>query len=107
MVVFLIPAPTSEHNSLAVKISGYFKQRLSREYEVLYDTYTYISHEMLERLGHFKGGDSHEYMQIRLLDFGASASFIAVTMANLLKRGTAVSEVDPAHAKNSPAAGID
>jgi hypothetical protein len=54
MVVFQVPAGMPEHNLLAVKIGNYLTPHLTREYVVLYDTFCYISHEMLERLGHFK-----------------------------------------------------
>ena len=85
MVVFQVPPASPEHNSLVVEIGNYLKSRVGRELAVLYDTFSFISAEMLEWLGHFKGADPHEYMQQRLLDFGASPSFIAETMAHLLK----------------------
>lgn len=52
MVVIQFPAGMPEHNLLANEIGNYLKPRLGRELTVLYDTYCYISHEMLERLGH-------------------------------------------------------
>jgi len=87
MIVFQVPAMMPEHNTLAARIGNFLEQRLSRDLAVMLDTFCCISGETLERLGHFKGGDPHEYMQRRLLDFGASASFIAETMAYLLKQG--------------------
>jgi len=95
MVIFQVPAGIPEHNLLANKIGTYLEQHLSRELVVLYDTYSFISTEMLERLGHFKGADPHEYMQQRLLDLGASPSFIAETMAHLLKQGIMPSPYAP------------
>jgi hypothetical protein len=95
MIVFQVPAGMPEHNKLANKIGNSLEQRLSSELAVLYDTFRYISPEMLERLGHFKGDDPHEYMQRRLLDFGASASFIAETMAHLQKQGLMPSPYAP------------
>ena len=79
MIVFQTPAGTPEHNSLAVKIGTYIEKKLDPEYSVLYDTYCYISQEILEKLGHFKNGDPHEYMQTRLIELGASSTFIAET----------------------------
>jgi hypothetical protein len=87
MIVFQVPAMMPEHNSLGSEIGHYLKPRLTHELAVMLDTFCYISGETLERLGHFKGDDPHEYMQQRLLDLGASASFIAETMAHLLKQG--------------------
>jgi hypothetical protein len=95
MIVFQVPAMMREHNTLGFEIGAYLKPRLSRELVVLYDTFRYISPEMMERLGHFKGDDPHEYMQKRLLDFGASGSFIAQTMAHFLKQGLMPSPYAP------------
>ncbi len=95
MVVIQIPAGMPEHNLLANRIGNYVEQRLTREFKTLYDTFCYISHEMLEKLGHFKNGDPHEYMQQRLLDLGASSSFIAETIAQLLKQGIMPSSYAP------------
>jgi hypothetical protein len=95
MIVFQVPAGVPEHNKLANKIGNYLEQHLGRELTVLYDTFRYISPEMMERLGHFKGDDPHEYMQKRLLDFGASGSFIAQTMAHFLRQGLMPSPYAP------------
>jgi len=95
MIVFQVPAGMPEHNLLGVEIGNYLKSRLSRELAMLYDTFSYISAEALEKLGHFKNGDPHEYMQQRLLDLGASPSFIAETMAHLLKQGIMPSAFAP------------
>jgi hypothetical protein len=95
MVVFQVPAGMPEHNMLAVEIGNYLKSHLTRAHAVLYDTFCYISHEMLERLGHFKGGDPHEYMQKRLLELGAAPSFIAETFAQRLKEGIMTSSYAP------------
>ena len=95
MIVFQVPAGMPEHNRVANKIGNYLEQRIGRELVVLYDTFRYISPEMMERLGHFKGDDPHEYMQKRLLDFGASGSFIAETMAHFLKQGLMPSPYAP------------
>ncbi|MGH7597073.1 MAG: Uma2 family endonuclease [bacterium] len=95
MIVFQVPAGMPEHNMLAVEIGNYLKPHLTGELVVLYDTFCYISHEMLERLGHFKGGDPHEYMQKRLLEFGAAPSFIAETIAQRLKEGIMTSSYAP------------
>jgi hypothetical protein len=84
-----------EHNLLAARIGSFLEQHLSRELAVLLDTFSYISPETLERLGHFKGSDPHEYMQTRLLEFGAAPSFIAEMMAHLLKQGLMPSPYDP------------
>ena len=95
MIVFQVPAGMPEHNLLGSEIGNYLKPRLSRELVVILDTFCYITAETLEQLGHFKGDDPHEYMQQRLLDFGASASFIAETMAHLLKQGIMPSSYAP------------
>ncbi len=95
MVVFQVPAGMPEHNRLANLIGNYLEPRLARELVVLYDPYCYITHEMLERLGHFKSGDPHEYMQKRLLEFGAAPSFIAETIAQRLKEGIMISTYAP------------
>jgi hypothetical protein len=84
-----------EHNLLGFEIGSYLKPRLSREQALLLDTFCYVSGETLERLGHFKGGDPHEYMQKRLLEFGAAPSFIAETMAQRLKEGIMPSAYAP------------
>lgn len=49
----------------------------------------------MEGLGHFKNGDPHEYMQQRLLDLEASPTFIAETMAQLIKQGIMPSPYAP------------
>ena len=95
MIVFQAPVSVPEHNSLAVKIGTYLEQKISPDYSIIYDTYCYISHEILERLGHFKNGDPHEYMQTRLHDLGAPATFIAEIMSWLLKQGTMPSSYAP------------
>lgn len=95
MVIFQVPAGMPEHNRLANKIGNYLESRLTHELVVLYDTYCYITHEMLERFGHFKNGDPHEYMQKRLLEFGAAPSFIAETIAQRLKEGIMTSTYAP------------
>ncbi len=95
MIVFQVPAMMPEHNLLGFEIGRYLKPRLSRGLALLLDTFCYISGEMLERLGHFKGGDPHEYMQKRLLEFGAAPSFIAETMAQRLKEGIMSSAYAP------------
>jgi len=95
MIVFQVPAMMPEHNSLAARIGNFLEQRLSRELAVLLDTFCYISAEMLERLGHFKGSDPHEYMQTRLLEFGAAPSFVAETIAQFLKQGIMPSPYAP------------
>jgi hypothetical protein len=95
MIVFQVPAGMPEHNRLANKIGNYLESRLTHELVVLYDTYCYITHEMLERFGHFKNGDPHEYMQKRLLEFGAAPSFIAEAIAQRLKEGIMISTYAP------------
>ncbi len=95
MVIFQIPAGMPEHNLFANRIGTYLEQRLPRGFAVLYDTFSYISPEAMEALGHFKNGDPHEYMQQRLLDLGAPPSFIAETMAHLLKQGIMPSPFAP------------
>lgn len=95
MVIFQVPAGIPEHNLLGKKIGDYLEPRLSRDLAILLDTYCYVSHEMLERLGHFKGDDPHEYMQKRLLKFGAGPSFIAETIAQRLKEGIMTSTYAP------------
>lgn len=95
MVIFQTPAGAPEHNSLAFEIGSYLKPRIGRGLVVLFDTYCYISHEMLEALGHFKNGDPHEYMQTRLLELGAAPSFVAEAFAELLKQGIMPSSFAP------------
>jgi len=95
MIVFQVPAGMPEHNLFAHEIVNYLKPHLNRDLAVLVDTYCYISHEMLERLGHFKGGDPHEYMQKRLLELGAGPVFIAATIAERLKDGIMTSSYAP------------
>lgn len=95
MIVFQAPAGMPEHDRLANQIGNYLEPRLSRELVVLYDPFCYITHEMLERLGHFKSGDPHEYMQTRLLELGAAPSFIAETMVQRLKEGIMTSSYAP------------
>ncbi|MDZ7361551.1 MAG: Uma2 family endonuclease [candidate division KSB1 bacterium] len=95
MVIFQVPAGMPEHNLLGIRIGNYLEQHLGRDLAVLYDTFSYVSPEALEKLGHFKNGDPHEYMQQRLLDLGASPSFIAEMMAHLLKQGLMPSPYAP------------
>jgi len=95
MVIFQVPAGIPEHNLLGFEIVDYLKPRLGRDLKMLYDTYCYVSHEMLEKLGHFKGDDPHEYMQKRLLEFGAGPGFIAETIAQRLKEGIMTSTYAP------------
>lgn len=95
MIIIQIPAGVPEHNTLANEIGSFIKRGLGPGFKVLYDTFCYISHETLERLGHFKNGDPHEYMQTRLLELGASPSFIAEAMAQLLKQGIMPSSYAP------------
>ncbi len=87
MIVIQMPVGVPEHNIFAVKIGTYLEPKLARNVIVLYDTFYYIASEKLEAMGHFKGGDPHEYMQTRLLELGASSSFIVETFAQLLKQG--------------------
>lgn len=54
MIIFQVPAGAPEHNSLAVKIGTGIEQHLRSEFAVLYDTYTYVPHSELEKMGHFK-----------------------------------------------------
>jgi len=95
MIVFQTPVATPEHNSLAVRIGTYLEKKISSKHAVLYDTYCYISHEILEKLGHLKNGDLHEYMQTRLIELGASNTFVAETLSWLLKQGTMPSSYAP------------
>ncbi len=95
MIVFQVPAMMPEHNSLGSEIRNYLKPRLGRELVVMLDTFCYVAGETLERLGHFKGDDPHEYMQKRLLEFGAAPSFIAETMVQRLKEGIMPSAYAP------------
>ncbi len=95
MIIFQTPISTPEHNSLANKIGTYLERKISKKYAIIYDTYCYISHEILEKLGHFKNGDPHEYMQTRLIELDASTTFIAETIAWLVKQGTMPSSYAP------------
>ncbi len=95
MVIIQIPAGMPEHNLFANRLGTYLEQRLPHGFAVLYDTFSYISPEAMESLGHFKNGDPHEYMQQRLLDLGAPPSFIAETVAHLLKQGLMPSPYAP------------
>ena len=95
MVFLQVPTGMPEHNRFATKIGTYLEQRLSPDLTVLYDTYCYVSHEMLEKLGHFKNGDPHEYMQKRLFELGAGLGFIAETIARRLKEGIMTSTYAP------------
>ena len=95
MIILQVPAGMPEHNRFANKIGNYLEQHLSNDLTVLYDTYCYVSHEMLEKLGHFKNGDPHEYMQKRLLELGAGPGFIAETIARRLKEGIMTSTYAP------------
>lgn len=87
MIILQMPVGVPEHNTFAVKIGTHIEPRLARGLAVLYDTFCYVEPEKLEAMGHFKGGDPHEYMQTRLQELGASTSFVSETMTQLLKQG--------------------
>jgi hypothetical protein len=95
MVVIQFPPIGPEHNALAAEITSCLQERLPQNFTALYDTFSYIEADKLEAMGHFKNGAPHEYMQTRLLELGASPSFIAEAMAQLLKQGIMPSSYAP------------
>lgn len=69
MIIFQPPVSAPGHNYLANKIGTYLERKINKRYAAIYDACCNISHEILEKLGHFKNGDPHEYMQTRLIEY--------------------------------------